>query len=294
MTGLLVILGLLLLIPLLYLLAIMPRLGNAVDGRCFCNVSYAHRGLYDNTSAAPENSIAAMKKAVENGYGIEIDVQLTKDLLPVVFHDFTLERMARYDKGQEAEGAKVNKDGSFGVKGRISDYTYAELRRFHLLHSKERIPLLTEVLKTVAGRVPLIIEIKSENRDMRVCDKTQRLLRAYGGNYCIESFNPLVLLWYKKHFPKVFRGQLSDAFSRENENYQGIRFKLLEYLLLNFLSKPDFIAYNHKYAGNLSRNLCCNLFQAKSCYYTIRSQAELNALRREAPMLIFEGFLPDT
>lgn len=293
MTFVLILLVALVVIFVLYLLAILPRMSSKPSHRVFTGVLFAHRGLFDASKGIPENSMAAFKQAVEHGYGIELDVQLTRDKIPVVFHDFTLMRMARFDRGREGEGARVNADGTFGVAGNVSDYTYTELCAFHLKDSVEKIPLLTDVLKMVQGRVPLLVEIKSEDRDMTVCEKTQRILRAYGGNYCVESFNPFVLNWYKKHADKVYRGQLSDAFGREDEKYKGFRYKILENLLLNFLSKPDFIAYNHKYADNLSRGLCCNLFRAQAAYYTVRTQEELDRLRRGGAMVIFEGFVPD-
>ena len=293
MIPVLILFGMLLLLLLLYLGAIMPRMFNRPGDSAFTGFLYAHRGLYDNQAGIPENSLAAFRRAAEHGYGIELDVQLTKDKIPVILHDFTLKRMARFDKGHESEGAQINEDGSLGVPGRVSDYTYAELQQFHLLDSTERIPLFTDVLKLVNGRVPLIVEIKSEDRDMTVCEHTQRILRAYGGPYCVESFNPLVLSWYRRHADRVFRGQLSEAFAREDASYGGLRYKILEYLLLNFLSKPDFIAYNHKYADNLSRGLCCNLFRARAVYYTVKSQADLDRLRRGGGLVIFEGFMPD-
>lgn len=293
MTLLLVLIILILLVVLLYVLAIMPRLSNAKAMQPFVGVLFAHRGLYDNAAGIPENSLAAFKRAVEAGYGVELDVQLTRDKIPVVFHDFTLRRMARYDKGAESEGAAINEDGSFGVPGLLSDYTYAELKQFHLLNTSERIPLFTDVLKLVQGRVPLLVEIKSEDSDMTVCEKTQRILRAYGGKYLVESFNPLVLNWYRAHADRVVRGQLSEAFVKEDQKYSGIKYKVLENLLLNFLSKPDFIAYNHKYADNLSLRLCLSLFRARAAYYTVRTQEELDRLRRGGSMVIFEGFVPD-
>lgn len=290
---LLVLFLLILLTALLYFLAIMPRLSNRAALQPFAGALFAHRGLYDNAAGIPENSLAAFRNAVEAGYGVELDVQLTRDKIPVVFHDDTLKRMARYDRGYEGEGANVNADGSFGVPGLVSDYTYAELQRFHLLDSEERIPLFTDVLKLVQGRVPILVEIKSEDRDMTVCEKTQRILRAYGGKYLVESFNPFVLSWYRAHADRVVRGQLSEAFVKEDEKYRGLKYKVLENLLLNFLSKPDFIAYNHKYADNLSLRLCISLFRARAAYYTVRTQEELDRLRRSGSMVIFEGFVPD-
>ena len=90
MTALYIVLIVAAIIIVLYFLAIMPRFGHQKERKQFSDVYYAHRGLHDNLTQAPENSLAAFKKAVAAGYGIELDVQLTKDKVPVVFHDFTL------------------------------------------------------------------------------------------------------------------------------------------------------------------------------------------------------------
>jgi len=259
-------------IAVLYFLAIMPRMMHKPDKTPFMGVLYAHRGLHDNATDAPENSMAAFRKAVEAGYGIELDVQLSKDRVPVIFHDSTLKRMC-------------------GVEGKVEEYTYEELQQFHLADSGERIPKFEDFLKLVDGRVPLIVELKIEGHSMEVCPRADALLQSYKGVYCIESFHPLAVRWYRNHRPEVFRGQLSDGF-RGGGIYKGIVYFALEYLLFNFLSKPDFIAYNHHYAKNLSRRLCRGLYRNVAVAWTIRSMEELDAAREEFDLFIFEGFIP--
>ena len=179
------VIGLVLLILLaLYLLMIMPRIINKPSREPFTGVLYAHRGLFDNESDAPENSMAAFKKAVDGGYGIECDVQLSKDGVPVIFHDFTLERVT-------------------GQKGKVIDYTYDELLNFNLMNSQEKIPRFEDFLKMVDGKVPLIVELKIERFDVSVCSKADELLSKYKGVYCIESFNPFGVhfcVWCEKMF----------------------------------------------------------------------------------------------
>lgn len=260
----------------LYLLAVMPRMTGKPDLTPFETKLYAHRGLHDNRSQAPENSMAAFRKAVEAGYGIEMDVQLTADKVPVIFHDFTLARVC-------------------GVQGYVKDYTFKQLREFNLLDSGEKIPALRDVLEMVGGRVPLIIEYKSNDMDMTICEKVDPMLRAYKGIYCIESFNPLILLWYRRHRPKVMRGQLSDVFYREPEYRplpKAVQMLPFQFLVGNFLSKPDFIAYNHLYESNISRRLCRDLFKAKAAAWTIKSRRELDKAKSSFDVFIFDSFLP--
>ena len=257
---------------LLYFLMIMPRLTRQQDWKQFPKVYYAHRGLHDNHTEAPENSMAAFKKAVAAGYGIELDVQLTKDRIPVVFHDFTLQRAT-------------------GKPGKVCEYTYEELQEFPLFESEERIPKFENVLAAVNGRVPLIVEIKLEWMDLMVCTLTNRALADYKGLYCIESFNPLALMWYRRYRNDVLRGQLSDGFLKTGE-FKGPLYFILQNLLLNWMTRPDFVAYDHKYADNLSRRLCRKLYHNMAVAWTIKSQKELEEAEKSFDMFIFDSFIP--
>ena len=300
-----------LVVAILYLLMVMPRMVSRPDRKPFMDVLYAHRGLHDNEGDAPENSMAAFRKAVEGGYGIELDVQLTKDQVPVVFHDFTLARMARVagagDAGVIAGGAEagtgVVADGQKAVEagelipaqGKVADYTYEELQQFTLGKSKERIPTFKEFLEMVDGRVPLIVEYKIPGfNNLKVCELGNELLSDYKGLYCIESFNPLAVHWYRKNKPKVMRGQLAENFLKEKQSgYPKIIFFAMHNLLLNFLAKPDFIAYNHKHYKDLSRNLCRYLFKGVAVAYTIKSQQQLEDRSGDFDMFIFDSFVPE-
>lgn len=262
----------------LFFLAIMPRMGHRKARRAFKGVYYAHRGLFDNDGDAPENSLKAFELAAKAGYGMEMDVQVTKDGVPVVFHDFTLERMC-------------------GKEGKVCDYTWQELKDFTLAKSRETIPLFADVLKAVGGRVPLIVEIKVEWMDLSVCPAADELLRNYQGLYCIESFNPLVLLWYRRNHREIVRGQLSDGFvkaSRVKESWHLlVQNFFLQNLLFNWLTKPDFVAYNHKYEEVLARRLCKNLYGNMAVAWTIKSQEELERAKSKFDLFIFDSFLPD-
>lgn len=254
---------------LLYLAAIMPRICHKPDMSILHTDYYAHRGFHDNHSEAPENSMAAFRKAVDAGYGIELDVQLTKDRIPVVFHDETLKRVC-------------------GIDGNVRDYAYEELQKFSLCGSKERIPLFKEFLEMVDGKVPLVVEIKIHENAAAVCSTVDALLKEYQGPYCIESFDPRALAWYKKNRPEVMRGQLSSCF-RENGK-ESLTKILVHYMLLNFLGRPDFIAYDHRHHTNLSRRICCNVFGALSVCWTIKSSEELKNAGKHFKKFIFEGF----
>ena len=255
-----------------YLIAIMPRMTGRPDYTPLMDHYYAHRGLHDNKTDAPENSMKAFRKAVDAGYGIELDVQLTKDRIPVVFHDESLKRVC-------------------GVDGNVRDYTYEELQQFSLCGSEERIPLFSEFLKLVDGKVPLIIEIKIHEDYKTVCQTADELIRGYKGDYCIESFNPLAVKWYKEHRPQVIRGQLSSRLAPKGEREPFLYF-MSHYLLFNCVAKPDFIAYDHLHKGNISRTICQHLYGALSVAWTIKSQEQLDHSRKQFDLFIFEGFIP--
>ncbi len=254
----------------LYLGAIAPRLYHQPQG--IAQAFYAHRGLHDNAGCAPENTMPAFRAAVEHGYGIELDVQLTRDGKVVVAHDFTLRRIC-------------------GVDRAIDSLTFEELKQYPIFGSEETVPLFTDVLRLVDGRVPLIVELKYKGKKNVLCEKTDAILRRYRGRYCIESFRGEVLLWYRLHHPEVCRGQLSCNFQREDGMKTASAYAL-RHLLFNFLTKPDFIAYDHRDRHAVSLNLCHSLFHCQTVAWTIRSRSELCECRPQFDYFIFEGFLP--
>ena len=254
---------------LLFICMVAPRMINRADRKPFMNRHYAHRGLFNNDSEAPENSLAAFKKAVDAGYGIELDVQLSKDNKLVVFHDATLKRMC-------------------GVDGKVWDYTLEELKGFRLLNSDEQIPTFDEFLEVVDGKVPFILEFKLDRAQTVVCQLANERLKTYNGIYCIESFHPLALLWYRKNRPDVLRGQLCEEFYR-NDNYKGkLLYMILPFMPFNFLTRPDFIAYNHAHASNISRRICKAL-GGLSVAYTIKSNQEHEVAKDKFDLFIFDS-----
>ncbi len=268
MTGILITVGI---IILLYIYMVAPRMFGRADRRPFLGRHYAHRGLFDNAGPAPENSLGAFQKAVEAGYGIEFDVQLSKDDRLVVFHDDTLKRMC-------------------GVEGHVWDYTLEELQKMKLGASEETIPTFEQALETVDGKVPLIIEYKLDRPQTKVCRLAAAVLEKYQGAYCIECFHPLALIWYRKHQPRVLRGQLCEEHFR-NERFKGnFIYVIMAYMLTNFVTRPDFIAYNYQHVGNLSRRIC-RWLGGLSVAYTIKSEEAYAEAEKEFDLFIFDSFI---
>jgi len=231
----------------------------------------AHRGFYDNASSYPENSLAAFERAVKSGYPIELDVRLLKDSEVVVFHDKNLERMTKHQV-------------------MIKDSDSDQIHQIKLLESQQIVPLFSEVLDAVAGRVPLVIEVKNEDHRVGPLERAlwQRL-SSYKGKYAIVSFNPFTLKWFRKNAPVVIRGQLSSDFRGEDLPFYT-KF-LLRNLFLNFVSKPDFILYDIRclpyWAAARARKKGLPLLG-----WTARSQEEHTKALKFCDNIIFEGYQP--
>lgn len=256
-----------------YFYSAAPRVGRRRECGEFARWMYAHRGLWNEEKGIPENSLPAFRRAVESGYGIEMDVQLTKDNQLVVFHDDTLDRMC-------------------GRTGRIRDCSLEELRRCRLKGTEYPIPEFREVLEMVRGQVPLLIEIKLPTHNTRMCAILSRELKKYSGQYCIESFNCLALRWFRRHCPGTVRGQLSDRFRKSDGVNLVLRF-LAARLMLNWVGRPDFIAYNYRHANKLALRLQRKLFGVPVFVWTVQSQPDWKNCRGKFDTVIFDGFLPE-
>ena len=238
----------------------------------FKKIKYAHRGLHNERM--PENSLAAFRAAVSAGFGIELDVRLTSDGELVVFHDDTLDRMT-------------------GESGRVDARTLSELKMIRLGNSDEKIPTFKEVLELVAGRVPLLVELKEDAGKYGVTEKAVELLRDYKGEFIIESFNPLAMGRVKKLMPEVLRGFLSENFVSQKK-YRKPMYFVLQHQLLNFVCRPDFIAYRHNDYSNGSLKFVRRAFGAATLAWTVRSkEEEREAYSHGFDGVIFEGYLPD-
>lgn len=246
---------------------------------------YAHRGLH-NKPTIPENSMAAFKLAVENGFGIELDVHLTKDGKLAVIHDNSLKRTC-------------------GVDINVEDLTLAEAQMYFLEESQERIPELSEVLELVAGKVPLIVELKvgtnkygydvTEVLCYTAAGELDRYNETYGSTglgeeclYCVESFSPNAMKWFKLHRPDIVRGQLGGNINHDKKTITPFQNFLVRNLFINRISEPDFVAYNYRDRKDPGlRRYTGPLF-----YYTIKKYEDLKGLERQGAAGIFEQFNP--
>ncbi len=221
----------------------------------------AHRGVFNNKDI-PENSIPAFSKAIEKNYIIELDVHLTQDNKVIVMHDDDINRMTN---GQ----------------GMIKNQTLEQLKMVKLKNTQEKIPLLTEVLDLVDGRVPLIIELKYDRKAGELEEKLAEILDNYKGKFAVKSFNPLSIKWFKKNKPEYIRGLLID------ENYRNVFEKIAAKTLYIAICRPDFIScsynlYNDKRIIRLKKK---KFIMA----WTIRDKKNLEIYKNRFDNLICEN-----
>ena len=266
----------LLILLLAYAWAIRPNLPRR-DITPLMGVDYAHRGYWNTNDPGeenrPENSLAGFRAAVEHGYGIELDVHRTRDGALVVHHDDSLKRLTGVDK-------------------QIARCTMKEVRACRLPNG-EPIPTFDEVLKVVAGRVPLIVELKVENGNQDLLSRAvYDRMKRYNGPWCMESFMPGAVKWFRQNAPEVIRGQL--AFDHAGTGKTAFLFWRnigIASMLQNFASRPDFVAFEAKSVKwhTLSIHLL-RLMKPWFVAWTVRSQEDMDKQRGKWDLQIFEKF----
>ena len=255
---------------LIWLFLIAPRARKEAIKPFLC--PYAHRGLWGG--AVPENSLAAFRAAAEAGFGIELDVQLSRDGEVMVFHDYTLDRVC-------------------GIAGNMIERTAAELGTIPLNGvENECIPTFRQVLEAVGGRVPLLIELKGENGNTDLVPKVLEVLRDYDGKWCMESFNPLLLRAVRKQSDAVI-GLLSTDLIKEKRKGSKLLNFFLSALWLTFLCRPAFHAWDGRYPKRLALRAGIKWFGAASVVYTIRDPEAYRQYMTNGIYPIFEGFVPE-
>lgn len=257
----------------LYLFLIAPGRNARKRGAAIPRVPYAHRGMYGGE--VPENSLSAFKRAAEKGYGFELDVHLTKDGRLAVIHDANPLRMC-------------------GAEGNVARMTEKELRALRLNGTDEPIPFLEEVLEAVQAYCPpLIVELKSDGDSWKTLPKRAlEALQAYPGFWCVESFDPRMLREIRRLSPETVRGQLAYDARLAGERHREIYYFFGAHLLMDCLSRPDFIAYRHDTDRNISFRLVKRLFHPVLTAWTVRTPEDFKKLRSAYDVQIFEGFEP--
>lgn len=241
----------------------------------------------------PENSMAAFRMAVKHGFGAELDVHLTWDGRLAVYHDTNLCRVC-------------------GVNAQIEDLTWEELDKLRLLDTDERIPEFDKVLDLYTSakartdredtrtgeplHLPLIIELKAEKNVKELCEAVMETIDRYPAlNYCIESFDPRVVYWFRRKRPEVIRGQLTENFCRSRDAVRKWGYIMTFGMWCgapDILSRPDFIASKFRDRKNLIMRLRHRL-GVRQVSWTIHNHSQLRDVDREGGLSIFERFNPE-
>ena len=268
-----VLLTLLIVLAVLFTVLIAPRTIGAASLDHMEGYHYAHRGYHDGNVAVPENSLASFQAAIDAGYGIELDVQLSSDKIPMVFHDADLLRVC-------------------GVEGKIWDYTCQELQAMQLFGTEETIPTLAQALELIGGQVPILVEYKMDKVDTDVCAYSHELLKNYDGPYAVQSFHPFALFWYRQNAKDVPRGILAKNFIRDKQE-KGKDPSIVDFLttnlMLNVVGYPDFIAYDWQDADYFALKLC-RLMGAPTSTWTLKDPAHYEQVQGQYDLYTFEGF----
>jgi glycerophosphoryl diester phosphodiesterase len=225
-------------------------------------IPFAHRGLHGGSLV--ENSRGAIAAAVEQGYGVELDVQLSSDGEAMVFHDYDLDRLT-------------------SERGPLAARTAAQLQSIRLDRCGEPVPRLSDALAIVGGRTPLLIEVKSPDRKAkRLCAAVARALEGYEGPVAAMSFNPEVGAWFARHRAGLPRGLVVTESER-----RGLRGRIERRLAL-CRARADFLAYDIRdlpspFAG------AARLRGLPVYTWTVRSEADRARASANADQIIFEA-----
>jgi glycerophosphoryl diester phosphodiesterase len=244
--------------------------------RAFLDLPLAHRALHDRTTGRIENSPAAIRSAIEAGYGIEIDLQLSSDGVAMVFHDETLDRLT-------------------DETGPVAARTAADLTGIRLKDSADTIPTLTDVLALVAGRVPLLIEIKDQSLTMGPTDgrletATAKALQDYQGPVAVMSFNPSSVHHMARLAPDIPRGITTSAYDPADWS------PLPEDICDRLRDIPDYEATGASFVSHEATDLArprlkeLKAMGATILCWTIRSPEDEAAARHVADNVTFEGY----
>lgn len=238
----------------------------------------AHRGLHGGKTGHLENTAPAFAAGLDMGYGIECDLQPAADGTPMVFHDFTLDRLVE-------------------SKGKINSRTPLELRSLTYRDRAERILSFAEFLELANGRGPLLVEIKSAWKPPRAdfIDKIAALAKRYKGPLALMSFDPAVMAAMAAVAPQVPRGIVSGVYEGPGWDVETLgakRAEHLTHLLESRAASPSFYAYHVKALPTPITRYVREVQGLPIFTWTVRNSADRKTARLHADAPIFEGFEP--
>jgi glycerophosphoryl diester phosphodiesterase len=238
----------------------------------------AHRGLHDAARGIIENMPAAVQAAIDGNFSIEVDIQLSADGEAMVHHDDALGRLT---------------EGS----GALLDKTAAELKQVKFKGTPERMMSLGDLCTLVAGRVPLVIEVKSHfDGDRKLVARMAEVLASYQGPVVGQSFDPDQVLALRERMPKLPRGIIAQR-SYDDDDWKKLAPKQRDsmlYLRHGFRTEPHFVAFWVNQLPAPAPWIARNIFRLPLLTWTVRTPEQRERAARYADQMIFEGFTPGT
>ncbi len=236
-----------------------------------------HRGLHNRARGIVENSRDAFEAAIAKGFGIECDLQLSSDAQAMVFHDYDMQRLT-------------------GQAGAIRQRAAADLGQTRLTDSANTIETLPAILELVAGRVPLLIELKDQDGAMgpnigALEEQTAKALKDYRGDVAVMSFNPHSTARMAQLSPDIPCGIVTSS-------YDPADWPLPEATCAHLRAIPDYdssgACFISHQVDDLSRPRVAELKAqgATILCWTVRSQDQADQALKVAQNITFEGYLP--
>jgi len=233
-------------------------------------VPVAHRGLH--SSGVPENSLAAFKAAAAAGYAIELDVRLSSDRQLVVIHDANTRRITRHNLA-------------------VANTPAATLTQLHLLGTRQSVPLLVDVLKTIRGLVPVDIEVKTGTSAKLVGPRLVNLLANYRGEVAVSSFDPRILMWLRRHARHIPRVQIASMLPAHPSYPHWVR-RLLRTMPLNWIVQPHAIKFDIRDYPTAAVTFWEHVLSVPVLLWVVKSRRQLVTADRDACNIIFERLRP--
>ena len=238
----------------------------------------AHRGLHNKAQGIIENTVSAAEAAIAHGFPIELDVQLTADNEAIVFHDFELDRLT-------------------GQSGLVVERKLSDLSGIDIAGAKsgDKIPSFKDYLSTIAGRTPLVIEIKSKfNGDMRLTKRVIEILAGYNGPFVVKSFDPDIVAHLRENAPNITRGFIGELeYASKADSFLTPEAKHRMANLLHFSeTQPHFLSWRVKDIPCASTHLSKILGNLPVMTWTVRNSDDRAKAEKHADQMVFEGFLP--
>jgi glycerophosphoryl diester phosphodiesterase len=256
-------------------LAIKPRTSGKPDMSEMKKYDFADRGYFNLRKKIPENSLPAFQAAVEHGYGIVMDVRLSRDGVPMIFRDSRLWRVC-------------------GEEGTVEGTSSEKLKECRLSGTDETIPTLEEALKLADAQVPVLLKLNVELDNYgTLCARVCEALDAYDGVFAVESFDYRAVKWFRDHRPEYIRGQMMERHAKHggtdlNPVQDFVRFNLLT----NFLASPDFISCNLADRRTVSLLFCRLLYRVQTMDWTVRSMEDYELVKTDESIVVFEDIEP--